>query len=133
VQLDTKQEAAAEAAARQSFRPCCKNSALFQDCNHGSALLGLYELAAASGADVPALFRIGRIANSYWYPRQYVAAAVYFKRVEGLAWAEVAAARLMGKRYSSSSGWRTNIDARLRTAGSVPASAGRGGGVGCAA
>ncbi|MHA1547446.1 MAG: hypothetical protein ACTSYE_00790, partial [Alphaproteobacteria bacterium] len=31
------------------FRPCCGNSAYFQDCNHGSAMLGLIELAAASG------------------------------------------------------------------------------------
>jgi hypothetical protein len=29
--------------ATNTFRPCCDNNTLFQDCNHGSALLGLIE------------------------------------------------------------------------------------------
>jgi hypothetical protein len=36
---------------------------LFQGCNHGSALLGLYPLAAAQGADAAELLRIGRLGN----------------------------------------------------------------------
>ena len=75
--------------ARASFRPCCDNFAFFQDCNHGSALLGLYHLAAA----------------------------IYFRAFESLGWSEVDAARLMGQRYSSARGWRRNVDARLRTTG----------------
>jgi len=110
-------EAAVERAARASFRPCCDNSALFQDCNHGSALLGLYQLAAAQGADAADLFRIGKLVNSYWYPQQYVAAAIYFRGFENLGWSEVEPARLMGQRYSSASGWRRNVDARLRSTG----------------
>ncbi len=129
--LDAEAEAAVEQAARASFRPCCDNSAFFQDCNHGSALLGLYQLAAAEGARPAALFRIGKIANSYWYPRQYLAAALYFRAVEDLAWREVDPARVMSRRYSSASGWRRNVDGRLRAAGLRPDS-GSSGGAGCA-
>jgi len=117
VTLDAAAEAAVERAARASFRPCCDNSALFQDCNHGSALLGLYQLAAAQGADAAELFRIGKLVNSYWYPQQYVAAAIYFRGFENLGWSEVEPVRLMGQRYSSASGWRRNVDARLRSTG----------------
>jgi len=115
-------------AAHASFRPCCDNSAFFQDCNHGSALLGLYQLAAAQGASAAELFRIGKVANSYWYPRQYLAAAIYFRRVEDLGWSDVEPAQLMGRRYSSASGWRRNVDARLRAAGLRPGNDSSGGG-----
>ncbi len=117
VRLNEAAEAAVEQAARASFRPCCDNSAFFQDCNHGSALLGLYQLAAAQGADAAELFRVGKLANSYWYPEQYLAAAIYFRAFESLGWSEVDAARLMGQRYSSASGWQQNVDARLRKTG----------------
>lgn len=113
VALDSAAEAAVERAARASFRPCCDNSTFFQDCNHGSALLGLYELAAAQGAGAPELFRIGKVANSYWFPQQYAATAIYFRRFEDLGWTKVDPARLMGRRYSSATGWLRNVDTRL--------------------
>lgn len=128
VPLDAAQGRVVVEAARASFRPCCDNSAFFQDCNHGSALLGLYQLAAAQGASAAELFRIGKLANSYWYPQQYLATAIYFRRVEDLAWSEVDPARLMGRRYSSASGWRRNVDARLRAAGLRPGNDSSGGG-----
>jgi len=128
VHLDAARERVVVAAARKSFRPCCDNSAFFQDCNHGSALLGLYQLAAAQGASSADLFRIGKLANSYWYPQHYLAAAIYFRRVEELGWTEVDPARLMGRRYSSASGWRRNIDARLRAVGLRPANDSSAGG-----
>lgn len=113
VALDSAAEAAVEQVARASFRPCCDNSTFFQDCNHGSALLGLYQLAAAQGAGAPELFRIGKLVNSYWFPQQYAATAIYFRRFEDLGWTELDPARLMGRRYSSASGWVRNVDARL--------------------
>jgi len=131
VRLNRAAEAAVEQAARASFRPCCDNSAFFQDCNHGSALLGLYQLAAAQGADAAELFRIGKIANSYWFPEQYLAAAIYFRTFENRGWSEVDSARLMGKRFSSASGWQRNVDARLRTTGFRGGTDSSGGG--CAA
>src|SRR5487761_342568 len=38
--------------ATHTFRPCCDNSTFFQDCNHGSALLGLLELAASIDSEL---------------------------------------------------------------------------------
>jgi len=113
VALDGAAESAVEHAARASFRPCCDNSTLFQDCNHGSALLGLYQLAAAQGAGAAELFRIGKLVNSYWFPQQYAATAIFFHRFEDLGWTKVDPARVMGRRYSSASGWLRNVDERL--------------------
>jgi len=49
VQLTKEQEDIVIRIASNSYRPCCDNSAFFQDCNHGSALLGLLELGASQG------------------------------------------------------------------------------------
>jgi hypothetical protein len=55
VRLTRSQEARILAVATTTFRPCCDNSTLFQDGNHGSALLGLLELAASQGASTEEL------------------------------------------------------------------------------
>jgi hypothetical protein len=114
MQLDAGQESIVIEAARRTFRPCCDNSAFFQDCNHGSAMLGLFELAASQGATPEDLYRIGLAANAHWYPRQYAATALYFRSIEGKPWHQVPPETVLGKRYSSLSGWRNNIDRRLR-------------------
>jgi len=88
-------------------------------------------LAAAQGADAADLFRIGKLVNRYWYPEQYLTAAIYFRAFESLGWSEVDAARLMGKRYSSASGSQRNVDARLRATGMRRGTDSPGGG--CAA
>ena len=50
VALSPEQEALAAAVAETVFQQaCCNNSTLYQDCNHGSAMLGLLELGAAQG------------------------------------------------------------------------------------
>jgi hypothetical protein len=114
MRLDAAQESIVFEAARQTYRPCCDNSAFFQDCNHGSAMLGLFELAASQGATREDLFRIGLAANAHWYPRQYVATALYFRSAEGQLWDRVPREALLGKRFSSLSGWSTNVDRRLQ-------------------
>ena len=113
MRLDTAQESIVFEAARRTFRPCCNNSAFFQDCNHGSAMLGLFELAASQGATLEDLYRIGLAANAHWYTRQYVATALYFQSVEGKPWHQVPPEVVLDKRYSSLSGWRANVDRRL--------------------
>jgi hypothetical protein len=114
MELDAAQAGIVLEAARRTFRPCCDNSAFFQDCNHGSAMLGLFELAAAQGAMREELYRIGLAANAHWYPRQYVATALYFRSVEGKPWQRVAPETVLGRRYSSLSGWLANIDRPLQ-------------------
>ena len=130
VRLDDAQEKVVFNIARNVFRPCCDNSAFFQDCNHGSALLGLLELAAFQGVPPEELYRIALVANSYWYPSQYVETALYFKMVDGRSWDEVPPQTILGKRFSSASGWRRNIHARLQDAFLLPRSGQKGQG-GC--
>ncbi len=45
--LSPEQSSLARRIAENIFRPCCGNSAFFQDCNHGSAMLGLIEIVSA--------------------------------------------------------------------------------------
>jgi hypothetical protein len=114
MQLDSGQESIVLKAARRTFRPCCDNSAFFQDCNHGSAMLGLFELAASQGARLEDLYRIGLAANAHWYPRQYVATALYFQSVQDTPWQSVPPETVLGRRYSSLSGWRNNVERALQ-------------------
>jgi hypothetical protein len=71
VHMTTDQQAMVLTVARTTYRPCCDNSTLFQDCNHGSALLGLLELAASQGATLKGLYGLALTANSYWFPDNY--------------------------------------------------------------
>jgi len=109
----------AEVAAR-TYRPCCDNPALFQDCNHGAAMLGLLELGASQGLEVAELERVALAANSYWFPREYLKTALFFQLFEQLPWHEVAPAELLGARYASSSGWQENVNIALQMTSLIP-------------
>ena len=116
VPLTDRQAFLALAVATNTFRPCCDNSTFFQDCNHGSALLGLIELAVSQGATADAVYRIALAANSYWFPREYARTAQYFSHFENRAWKRVPAPQVLAAAYSSLSGWRQNVEAPLREA-----------------
>jgi len=118
--LTLAQEAVVLEAAKLTHRPCCNNSTFYQDCNHGSALLGLYELAASQGNKVETLYQIGLIANSYWYPDSYVEMAYYFKNLKDLPWSKISPEIVLGADYSSISGWQKNVHQPLIKAGLVP-------------
>lgn len=75
--------------ATHTFRPCCDNSTFFQDCNHGSALLGLLELAASQGATRNGLYGLALIANSYWFADNYAKTALYFWHFYHAAWRRI--------------------------------------------
>jgi hypothetical protein len=131
--LDAAQEEAVHRLADGIFRPCCGNSAFFQDCNHGSAMLGLMELASSAGKGESEMLRLAKIANGFWYPRQYVEMALYFDAVEGLNWEEAPAAEVLSARYSSIRGYNANVRAILVEKGLVPPRGGSSsGGSGCA-
>ena len=117
VMMNQRQEALALAIASTAFRPCCDNSTYFQDCNHGSALLGLIELAAAQGKSEEAIYRIAVVANSYWFPEQYAKTALYARHFEGASWNAAPARLIMSAAFSSLSGWERNVNAPLRKAG----------------
>lgn len=104
VSLTPEQETLLKELSENSYRPCCNNSTLFQDCNHGSALLGLLELGASQGLSRGELARAALTANSYWFPNNYLMTAMYFKVVKGIDWKDVKAEEVLGSQYSSASG-----------------------------
>lgn len=120
VELTTAQEALATRVARNSFRPCCDNSTFFQDCNHGSALLGLLALGAAQGLSEDELYREALAFNAFWFPHHYAHTALYFKAVRGTEWRDVDPREVMSANFSSASGWRVNVAGELRRRGLVP-------------
>lgn len=114
VPLTPAQEQRVLTLAENMYRPCCGNSTFFQDCNHGSALLGLLELGVAQGLTDEELYKEAVAFNSFWFPSSYVETALYFKTVKGLDWKEVDPRIVMSKEYSSIEGWSKNVDAVVR-------------------
>ncbi len=117
LQLSAEQEARVLEVARKTFRPCCNNSAFFQDCNHGSAMLGLLELGAAQDLSERQLYSLAKTANGYWYPSQYVEMALLFATVEDTPWKDVDPATAVGARFASASGWGANVHRPLSQTG----------------
>ncbi len=109
VQLTPEQEAVALEVAQNVYRPCCGNSAFFQDCNHGSAMLGLIELGAAQGLSTDDLYRVALQFNSFWFPQTYIQTALYYKLAKNIDWENVDPKEIIGFDYSSGPGWAKNI------------------------
>ena len=68
VKLNPDQQVLVEKVSKGIFRPCCKNSTYFPDCNHGMAMLGLMELMAARGASEDEMNKKALEVNSLWFP-----------------------------------------------------------------
>lgn len=105
--LTALQQKNLEEAAKAVYRPCCDNPTHFPDCNHGMAMLGLMELMASQNATVDQMLAAGRYANAYWYPSQTVEQAIFFKNTTGQNYQDIDARLLLGRRYSSGSGFQT--------------------------
>ena len=112
--LTSAQAAMVRQVAEGTYRPCCDNSALFQDCNHGSAMLGLLELAASQGREKPELERIALAANSFWFPGEYLKTALFFSLIEQRNWKDVPPADILSAKYSSASGWQATVNVGLQ-------------------
>jgi hypothetical protein len=128
VELTPEQEALVTKIAQNTYRPCCNNSTFFQDCNHGSALLGLLQLGAAQGLNEDELYREALAFNSFWFPHNYIQTALYFKATRDTDWNDVDPKVVMGKDFSAISGWYANVDAEVKRLGLVPQ---QEGGAGC--
>ena len=113
VELTPEQEALVTKIARHTYRPCSNNSTFFQDCNHGSALLGLLELGASQGLTEEELYREALAFNSFWFPRNYVWTALYFKAAKNTDWERVDARTVMGFDYSALGPWSKNVQAEV--------------------
>jgi hypothetical protein len=124
VALTPQQEALVTRVARNTFRPCCNNSTFFQDCNHGSALLGLLALGAMQGLNEDELYREAVAFNSFWFPHHYAHTALYFKAVRNTEWRNADPRKVMSADFSSAGGWHANVDRELQQRGLVPAQGG---------
>ncbi|MBI3443002.1 MAG: hypothetical protein HY007_04505 [Candidatus Sungbacteria bacterium] len=120
VELMPEQEALVTKIAQNAYRPCCNNSTFYQDCNHGSALLGLLQLGAAQGLSEDELYREALAFNSFWFPHNYIQTALYFKAVKNTDWDKVNPRVVVGKDFSSASGWYANVDSEIKKLGLVP-------------
>jgi len=69
VTLSSPQQALVEQVAKNIYRPCCKNSTYFPDCNHGMAMLGLLELMASQGANEDQMNKKALEVNALWFPQ----------------------------------------------------------------
>jgi hypothetical protein len=114
VELTAEQEELATSVAANTYRPCCDNATFFQDCNHGSALLGLLELGAAQGLGEGELYREALSFNSFWFPDVYAQTAIYFKLVEGTDWADVDPRLVMSYQFSALGPWSANVQRSLQ-------------------
>ena len=106
IKLTPAQEKLVKEVASNIFRPCCNNSTAFPDCNHGMALLAVLELMASNGASEKEMYEAGKYFSAFWFPGNYYDLALYFKNKEGKNFADIDAKTLLGREFSSSSGWQ---------------------------
>lgn len=113
VPLTAKQEELVTKIAKNTYRPCCNNSTFFQDCNHGSALLGLLQLGASQGLGEKDLYKEALAFNSFWFPDTYIKTALYFKVLKNTSWDKVNPQEVMGQDFSSIGGWIKNVQTEV--------------------
>jgi len=87
------------------YRPCCDNPTSFSDCNHGMALLGVLELMASQGASEKEMYKAAKYINAFWFPSTYYDLAKYFEAKEGKKFSEIDGKVILGKDYSSATGY----------------------------
>lgn len=114
VRLTKQQEELVLEVAKNTFRPCCGNSTFFQDCNHGSALLGLLELGASQGLSKNELYQVALNFNSFWFPDSYIKTALYFKMTENQDWETMDPKIILSADYSSGRGWDKNVGTLIK-------------------
>lgn len=123
IPLTSAQELRVKQIAESTYRPCCDNTSFFQDCNHGSASLGLIELGVAEGLTDADIYKTLLDFNSFWFQQNYEETGIYFKVVKRTAWKDVDPKLVLSQEYSSLSGWEKNIDAVIsKVPGLIPTS-----------
>ncbi len=104
--LNQEQQKSLEEVASAVYRPCCNNPTHAPDCNHGMAMLGLLELMASQEASIDEMFDAAKYVNAFWYPQQTLEIATLFKANNQLEFAQIDARKLVGREYSSGSGFQ---------------------------
>lgn len=107
IALTPEQQARLEEVAAGVYRPCCNNPTHFPDCNHGMAMLGLLELMASQGASIDQMFAAAKYVNAFWFPQQTLELAKFFQARQGVDFSQADARQMVGKDFSSGSGFQT--------------------------
>lgn len=107
IPLTKEQEDLVAKVSSNVYRPCCDNSTAFPDCNHGMALLAVFQLMASNGATENQMYEAGKYFNAFWFPGNYYDLALYFKNKEGKSFKNIPAQVLLGKDYSSATASQT--------------------------
>lgn len=102
--LTPEQEKLVNEVASNVYRPCCGNSTAFPDCNHGMALLGIFELMASQGATESQMYQAAKYISSFWFPGNAYDNALYFKNKEGLEFEDIDGKKFLGKDVFSAFG-----------------------------
>ena len=105
IDLNVSQQNLVDTIASNVYRPCCNNPAMFPDCNHGAAQLGLIELMASQGKNETQIYNALKEFNSFYYPQQYFDIAVFFNYTQGRSWNSVPANEILGYNFSSATGY----------------------------
>ncbi|MEK7078710.1 MAG: hypothetical protein AAB929_01445, partial [Patescibacteria group bacterium] len=129
VRLTANQEKLVYDVASNVYRPCCGNSTAFPDCNHGMALLGIYELMASQGATQSQMYQAGKYINSFWFPSNAFDAALYFKSKYGQEFKDIDPKAFLSKDIFSAFGAQ-NVKAYLVEKGIQEKPPAQGGGCG---
>lgn len=129
VTLTAEQQARVVEVSTAAYRPCCNNPTYFPDCNHGMALLGVFELMASQDATVDEMFEAAKYFDTFWFPGQAYEVGLYFKVVEGQDFAEIDSRAFVSKEIFSGSGFQA-VHQYLSSAGLLEAAPSGGGGCG---
>lgn len=124
VKLNEEQQKIFEDVAKTTYRPCCNNPTSFPDCNHGAALLALLELGASQNLTKDELYRLALQANTFWFPQNYLSTAVLMKSKNIGYWDN--AKEIVSAKYSSYTGWVTNVYKPLQAKNLLPKTQGGG-------
>ncbi len=127
IQLNSSQQEIVDYVASTTYRPCCDNPAMFPDCNHGAAQLGLIELMTSQGSNSSEIYSALKDFNSFYYPQQYLNISILFNVTQGEAWNEAPAQEVVGYNLSSASGTSTvslAVSKYVQAAGASAVSAG---------
>ncbi len=126
IHLTPEQQARVEEVAAGVYRPCCNNSTLFPDCNHGMAMLGLLELMASNGANTDEMFEAAKYVNAFWFPQQNLETALYLKANQNVDFEDAEARLVTDAGFSSGSGYAATHQ-HLQTSGLLPQAPNQGG------
>jgi hypothetical protein len=126
IPLTPEQQVRLEKVAAAIYRPCCNNSTLFPDCNHGMAMLGMLELMASQGASVDEMFEAAKYVNAYWFPQQNLEIAMYLQSNQNLDFKDADAWLVTSAQFSSGSGFAA-VHQNLQTSGLLPQAPSQGG------